>query len=233
MYLKDNDSIYVNLFIGSTVNITDAAGTNIEMVQDTDYPWSGKVSITVNPQIEKNFSLNIRVPDRQVSELYKLEPQVNGIASISVNGEKINPTIVNGYAVITRSWKKGDKIELELPMKVQVVKADDRITADTGKVALRYGPLIYSIERVDQDINKVLNLQTAFTTEWKPDLLNGVLVINGKFTDSSAMTAVPNYARDNRNPSPPPTRGRGGFGGGRRGSGQPPTLNSIVWIKEK
>jgi DUF1680 family protein len=199
------------------------------MIQVTDYPWKGDVSITVNPQEENNFNVKIRVPNRQVSRLYKEEPNVDGITSISVNDTTINPTIENGYAVITRLWKKGDKIELELPMKVQKVKADERIAADIGKVALRYGPLIYSIERVDQDIDKVLNAESALTPEWKDNLLNGVMVINGTFTDGSKMIAVPNYARDNRNPQAA-TRRRGGYG---RGYNQQQTMNSIVWIKDK
>ncbi|MBN1974013.1 MAG: glycoside hydrolase family 127 protein [Sedimentisphaerales bacterium] len=220
MYMKDSDSIYVNLFIGSTVKIENIAGTNVEMVQITDYPWSGNVSVTVNPQAEKNFSIKVRVPNRQVSSLYKTEPQADGITSISVNGAKITPAIENGYAVITRSWKSGDKIELELPMKVQLVKADERIEANRGKAALRYGPLIYSIERVDQDLNKILNTKAALTTEWRPDLLNGVMTIKGAFTDGSQMIAIPNYTRDNRNRQTGAARGRGG-------------LNSIVWIRDQ
>ena len=226
MYLKDSDSIYVNLFVGSTVKIKNIAGTDVEMVQDTDYPWSGDVSITVNPQTEMNFSVKVRVPNHQVSSLYKLEPQANGITSISVNGAKVTPTIENGYAVITRSWKAGDKIEMELPLKVQVVKADERIEADRDRVALRYGPLIYSIERADQDINQVLNTDSPLKAEWNGDLLNGVMTIKGTFTDDSPMTAIPNYARDNRRDQAASARGRGGRG---RGSG----LNSIVWIRDQ
>ncbi len=56
----------------------------------------------------------------------------------------------------TRDWKAGDRIELVLPMKVQRVRASERIAADRGRVALRYGPLVYNIEKVDQDIDKAL-----------------------------------------------------------------------------
>ena len=226
MYLKDSDSIYVNLFIGSTVKIKNIVGTDVEMVQQTNYPWSGDVFINVNPQTEKNFSVKVRVPKHDISSLYKLEPQANGINSISINGTKITPQIENGYAVITRSWKAGDKIELVLPMKVQVVKADERIEADRGRVALRYGPLIYSIERADQDINQILNTQSALTAEWNGDLLNGVMTIKGTFADNSPMIAIPNYARDNRRDQGTSARGRGSRGGGFG-------LNSIVWIRDQ
>jgi DUF1680 family protein len=232
----------VNLFIGSTVTVEDVAGTNVEMVQVTDYPWSGKVAITVNPKAEKKFSVNVRVPNRDVSELYKGRPEADRITSISVNGEVISPVIEKGYAVINRDWKAGDKIEVVLPIKVQRVKADEKIEADRGRVALRYGPLVYNVERVDNnDIdNKVLKPDSALTTEWKGDLLQGVMVINGSWADGTPMMAIPNYARNNRGEA---FQGSGQFGGpGAVGSGDEGgglrrrgfrSASSIVWIKDE
>jgi len=94
-------------------------------------------------------------------------------------------------------------------MKVQRIKGISRIAATAGRVALRYGPLIYNIESVDQDVNSVLGPASELATEWKGDLLGGVLVIKGTFSDGKPLTAIPNYARLNR--------------GGR----------SIVWIKDQ
>jgi hypothetical protein len=83
-------------------------------------------------------------------------------------------------------------------MQVQKIKASEQIAADRGKVALRCGPLLYSLERADQDLSQSVNPEAPLTTEWKGDLLGGVTVIKGKFADGAEMTAVPNYARDNR-----------------------------------
>ena len=212
-YVKGTDSIYINLFIGSTMKVENVAGTDVELIQTTDYPWDGKVSITVNPASQKKFSIKIRVPNRNVSSLYSSTPDSDGIGSISVNGSAITPVIEKGYAIITRDWKAGDKIEFVLPMKVQRVTADEKITADAGRVALRYGPLIYNIESVDQNIDLVLKPTSALTTQWRPELLGGVVTIKGAFDDGTAMMAIPNYARNNRIDS--------GSGAG----------NSIVWIK--
>jgi DUF1680 family protein len=197
-YVKSDDGIYVNLFIGSTVKIEDICGTDVEIVQDTDYPWSGDVEITVNPAVQKNFSVNIRVPNRGVSDLYTGLPESNGIVSISVNGSVINPIIYKDYAMITRRWKAGDKINLVLPMKIQRIKASDKIEATKGRVALRYGPLIYSAERIDQNLDNILNPESALTTEWRGNFLGGVMVIKGTWADGSELTAIPNYARHNR-----------------------------------
>jgi DUF1680 family protein len=220
-YARSADSIYVNLFIGSAVTVEDVAGTDVQMIQKTDYPWSGDVSVTVNPQEQKTFSVMIRVPNRSVSELYTGAPQSDGITSISVNGSAITPSVDKGYAVISRQWKAGDKIDLKLPMKIQRIKASDKIEATKGRVALRYGPLIYSAERVDQDIDNILIPESALTAEWKGDLLGGIMVIKGTWADGSVLTAIPNYARDNRDASDQ---------NDRRGRG---TISSYVWLKDR
>jgi DUF1680 family protein len=208
-YTKSADSLYVNLFIGSTVKVDHFAGTSVQIVQTTDYPWSGNVSLTVNPEASKRFTMRIRIPNRNVSQLYTLAPNGDGITSIAVNASPFLPAAQNGYAVITREWKAGDKIDLVLPMKVQRVKASRQVAADAGRVALRYGPLIYNLESVDQNLNSVLSPNSVLSTEWKANLLGGVMVIKGAYTDGSPMTAIPNYARLNR--------------GGR----------SIVWLKDQ
>jgi DUF1680 family protein len=203
IYATSSDSLYVNLFAGTTVNIENVAGTRVEMVQETNYPWDGKVAITVNPKESKSFSIRIRVPDRNVSKLYVSTPESNGIGSITVNGVRTAPKIVLGYAVITRNWKAGDKVEFELPMKPQRVKAIDRVTADRGLVAVRLGPLVYNFEAadnkgMDRQTLPVLKSDSPLATEWKPDLLQGVVVINARAADGSVLMAIPNYARSNR-----------------------------------
>jgi DUF1680 family protein len=205
MYSKDARGIYVNLFAGSTVKVPAVAGTDVELLQDTDYPWSGKVAITVKPSSPREFAMRIRMPSRSVSDLYTSTPAADGITSISVNGARVNAPAENGYAVISRTWQSGDKIEVELPMVVQRVKCIDKVAANVGRVALMYGPLVYNVEQVDnpnlgsrEGGEPVLSPDTELLTEWKPDLLGGVVVIKGKWADGSPLMAVPNYARNNR-----------------------------------
>lgn len=208
-YTTGKNELYVNLFIGSTVTLDHVAGTSVQLIQTTDYPWSGKVSLIVNPAAAKKFALKIRVPNRQVSNLYTSVPNVDGLVSLAVNGKPVKIEMESGYAVIKHTWEKGDKVEWEVPMKIQRVKADTQIVADRGRVALRYGPLIYNLESVDQNLESVLSPSAPLSAEWKGDLLDGVIAVKGEFTDGKPLLAIPNYSRLNR--------------GGR----------SIVWVKDK
>lgn len=197
-YVTGDRAIYVNLYNGSTIMVPGVAGTDIEMVQETDYPWSGNVTLTINPAESKEFTVFLRIPDRKTSVLYESVPAVKGLKTLEVNDEAADYRMDRGYAAITRKWEKGDKIELALPMEIQVITADEKIKADSGLVALRYGPLIYCAEETDNpDID--LSLGTLpLSTSWKGDLLDGVLTINGQWSDGSDMLAIPYYARQNR-----------------------------------
>ena len=128
--------------------------------------------------------------------------------SITVNGKSVSQTRRNGYAILEREWHRGDTVQIELPLEVQRVRADGRLADNQGRVALRYGPLIYNFEAVDQSLQGVLSSESELKPLWEPSLLGGVTAICGKFADGSPLMAIPNYARNNR--------------GGR----------SIVWIQE-
>ncbi|MBP8274849.1 MAG: glycoside hydrolase family 127 protein, partial [Acidobacteria bacterium] len=248
-YSKSASAVHVNLFAGGRVNVGQVAGTDVEMVQATNYPWDGKVTITVNPKVSKNFAVRVRVPTRDVSRLYRAEPNADGITQLKVNGAMIKPAPADGYVSLTRQWKKGDTIEFVLPMPVQRVYGSDKIVGGgtlpppvKDKVALRMGPLVYNIEQIDQDITSVLPPTSPLTTEWRGDFLNGVTVIKGTFASGAAMTAIPNFARYNRNPpappppppappTPPPAPGAAAAPPAPRPA--PPPVTSLVWIKER
>ena len=222
-YVRGDDGLYVNLFIGSTMKIEQVAGTTVEMTQKTDYPWSGKVSMTVNPAESRTFTVYVRVPNRTTSELYIPDTTINGLLSLTVNGKTLTPAMEHGYAVIRRTWKKGDKIDFELPMTIQRVKASEKIEADSGRIALRYGPLLYNVETADNpDITKTIG-NTPLSLQWNGDLLHGVMTINGRWADGSPLIAVPNYARLNRVPV---------TAAPDESNHTPPPPVSTVWIKD-
>jgi len=201
-YVKGKNGLYVNMFVGSRIHVGKVAGTKVEMVQKTNYPWNGNVAITVNPEEAKTFSLYVRIPNRGTSKLYTETPAVSGVKSFSVNGQAVKPRIEKGYAVVTREWKAGDRIDLELPLEPQRVKADPHIKADTNLVALRYGPLVYNVELADQHTLDQPLGDAPLKMEWRPDLLGGVMAMTGQWKDGTPMLAIPNYARMNRVEAP-------------------------------
>ncbi|KAB2641267.1 MAG: Tat pathway signal protein [Verrucomicrobia bacterium] len=208
MYTRSTDSLFVNLYAGTSVTIDKLGGTSVQVVQTTAYPSKGQVRITLTPAKPATFALKLRIPNRESSPLYTHLPEVSGLVSLALNGQPVTPVIEHGYAIMTRLWKAGDRVELDLPLTLQRIIPSAKIAATTGRVALRRGPLVYNIESVDQDLDSVLAPNASLTSAWQPDLLGGVDVIKGCFSDGKPLLAIPNYARLNR--------------GGR----------SLVWIKD-
>jgi len=234
MYSTDDEGLYVNLFVGSRVRVPRVAGTDVEIVQTTRYPWDGRVSITVNPATSRRFTLRIRSPRRDVSALYTSTPAADGIDRMAINGTPVPVRVVNGYATIDRTWDAGDTVALELPMRPQRVYGDERIEATRGKVALRYGPLVYNVEQVDQDISQVLDRASVLTAVFRPELLGGVTTITGTFAGGAPLLAIPNFARYNRNPPDPPRAAPpAATGGAPPPRPAPPQPTSIVWLRER
>lgn len=197
-YAKSQQALYVNLFVGSRVNVGQVAGVPVEVTQETNYPWSGSVAITVRPAAPRRFALHVRAPDRETSSLYAAEPKIRGVRHLKVNGAAVQARTENGYLVVDREWLPGDRVELELPLAVQRVTSVERVEATRGKVALRYGPLIYNTETADQPRIDLAMAPLALMAEWRSDLLGGVVAIRGRWSNGTEMLAIPHYARTNR-----------------------------------
>jgi len=211
-YAVDNEGIYVNLYMGGVCEL-DAKGTTVKMLQQTCYPWDGKVLITINLQTDSKFSVSLRIPrwvrGRPIpSDLYRFDESSQNKRdwSLKVNGKPLQePTMQRGYAVIERTWKNGDQIELTLPMPIRRVYAHPNIEADRGRVALMRGPLIYCLEEVDNQadvLDLVLPSDIEFSTEYKDELLGGLVVLHGRSPGAGVspteITAIPYYAWNNR-----------------------------------
>jgi DUF1680 family protein len=211
IYAHQDDSLYVNLFVAGKADI-DMDKTNVEVSQETNYPWDGKVIIKVNPKTGEKFAVRIRIPgwakDKPVpSDLYYFAKENTEKVTLKLNSESVELNMDKGYAVIDRKWSKGDVIELNLPMPVRRVIANEKVKDDRNKVALVRGPLVYCAEWVDND-GKVLDMvipdNAELKTEHLKDLFNGVTVIMGDIMDKSGkerkLTAIPYYAWSHRGP---------------------------------
>ncbi|MBN2593321.1 MAG: glycoside hydrolase family 127 protein, partial [Sedimentisphaerales bacterium] len=186
-YAQRADSIYVNLFIAGSAEIKIGQNT-IHMQQQTHYPWDGNVKIAVEPEYLGHFTVCVRIPgwarNRPVpSDLYNYPDMCWEEVMLKVNGNPVALDIVKGYARIRRAWKKGDAIELNLPMPIRRVVAHPEVKDDTGRTAIERGPVVYCFEGADNPkgvANLVLPPEAKLQSEYRDDLLGGIVTISGR-----------------------------------------------------
>jgi hypothetical protein len=178
----------------------------VRITQQTRYPWDGKVKITIEPKDTVEFSLRIRVPgwaqNRCVpSDLYHYMNESSEKVSLKINGGAYVLDFEKGYTRIDRKWSKGDTIDLSLPMPVRRVLSHEKVKDDTGKVALQRGPIVYCIEWPDVKDGHVVNLllpdEVSISTEFKPELLGGVQVLQGQAISLARVEGRDELKREN------------------------------------
>ena len=152
--IRDNN-LYVNLFAANTATI-QIGGKNVTLEETTQYPWDGDISIKVLQNKAKAFNMLIRIPgwvqNKAVpSDLYSYSDDIFSTYEISVNGQRVESELENGYFVINRNWKKGDVIRIHFDMPVRTVVANPRVTDDRGRIAVERGPLVYCAEWADNE----------------------------------------------------------------------------------
>jgi len=188
-YAHDAKGLYVNLFMAGKALI-DTGRQTVEIIQETRYPWEGKVKMTVNPtKGARHFNLLIRIPgwargEVVPSDLYRYLDNPDMKVTLKLNGKNVPLDIQKGYAVLSREWKSGDTIELALPMPVRRVAAHEAVKDNKGRVALERGPIVFCAEFADNKDGQVLNLVledgTPLKAEFQSDLLNGVMTVKGQ-----------------------------------------------------
>lgn len=204
IYAQNENNLYVNLFIQSASTI-QMAGVPVSIKQETEYPWKGSIKITVSPEKDTEFTLCLRIPGWAMNkpvpgDLYSYYHPEKQQIQLRINGEPTGIIEENGFAVVKRSWKKGDIVEYSIPMEVKKVKANNLVIADQGKIAIERGPIVYCVEGADNANidNLAVTTETRFEASGKPELLNGVEIISAKSGSTDEFTAIPYYAWNNR-----------------------------------
>lgn len=209
-YAQDDTDLYVNFYVASQAQLK-LGEKSLELIQDTRYPWDGAVRLYVRPAEPTAFALYLRIPGWC------------GEYHVAVNGEQLdNAPVQRGYIELSRTWKHGDVVTLDLAMPATRVACDPRVRANVGRLALQRGPIVYCVEDVDNPggvwSDFAIPRDTKLTDEHRPDLLGGVTVITGpawrlakpdqgdglyypaQAPTRAAFTAIPYYAWDNRRP---------------------------------
>ncbi|MBF9238538.1 glycoside hydrolase family 127 protein [Hymenobacter sp. BT683] len=218
VYGQNGRDIYVNLFVSGSANLA-VQNKPVRLTQANNYPWNGDLKFTVDQASTSDFNLLVRIPgwarDEAIpSDLYRFAQPSSAKVVIKVNGKPVAYQLKNGYAVLTRKWKKNDVVDMSLPMETRTVVAHPNVQDNVGKVALQRGPVIYCAEWKDNDgkaTNIIVPTGTAFTAAFKPDVLNGITELtatvpvvkvdgasNTISTVKQTLTAIPYYAWANR-----------------------------------
>lgn len=213
VYDYGDDKVSVHLYVQSQAQL-DIGGRNMTIRQETNYPWDGEVNIRISIDEPTVFTLRLRLPS------WCVKPE------LSINGERVNLAELEegGYASINRSWQKDDIVSLELPMPIERLYAHPQVSADVGSVALRRGPIVYCLEQADHDVplhRILLSAQSSFNARYDPELLGGVVLLEGQgmaLSDDGwndmlyrkipptvkpfTIRAIPYYAWEHRTPGP-------------------------------
>ena len=137
MYSVSDDGLWINFYGGNTLNTKLSKGKVISLTQESDYPWEGKVKLTVN-ELPEDFSLFIRIPQWADQTTAKL------------NGKAVKAEIKAGeYLELKNKWVKGDIIEIRFPMKPILVEANPLVEETRNQAAVKRGPLVYCLESPD------------------------------------------------------------------------------------
>ena len=160
IYAVKDKNVFVNLFLSNTATL-NVGGKKLTLSQQTSYPWDGDITITIDKSTAGEFALKIRIPGwlkgsvvPAPSDLYRYADHKHLNFTCSVNGDtNVKTTSDDGYLNITRRWKKGDKIQLHFDMEPRIVRANNKVEADRGMIAIERGPLVYCAEHPDNQFD--------------------------------------------------------------------------------
>jgi DUF1680 family protein len=154
LYAHADADLYLPLYTTSSA-IVPMKGGSVRIAQETKYPFEGKVKFAIDPEKDgQKINLHLRIPtwtggQFMPGKLYSYVGHSTGKWTIEVNGEPVKARLVKGFAVLERSWKAGDKVELNLPMPVRFSSCIDKVKATKGRLAVTRGPLVFCAEEVD------------------------------------------------------------------------------------
>lgn len=173
IYLKDENGVFINLYIEGKARLKFAQKQEFVLRQETNYPWDNQIKVKVSLNKPARFKINLRIPGWCQK------------ADIKINGDIVNNNNAikrNGYICLKRKWSDGDEIELILEMPVELIKSHPAVTNNYGKIAIQRGPVIYCLEEIDNCISpEIIFVSKEFKPEieYDPDFLNGAIIIKG------------------------------------------------------
>ncbi len=219
IYAKNDNGIWVNLFVGSETK--QLIGKNdVALKLQTNYPWDGKVTLNIDPVKKGKFKVYVRIPGWSKAQpvpgdsYYANFSVIQSLMPIKINGKETSYQAENGYMVIDREWKKGDVVEFEFSMNPHLLTSRKEIKQNENRVAIERGPLVYCVEGADNNgkaWNIIMPDNTTFTYADQKVLDESVVALQASVpvvivnpdgisikTETKTITAIPYYAWANR-----------------------------------
>jgi hypothetical protein len=170
IYSEQEGEIVVHLYVQSSVELR-VAGKTVQLRQETEYPWKGKIRLSVDPTSAVEFCLSLRLPGwcRE--------------ADLFVNGKLASAPLDRGYVCLRRKWARGDTVELRLAMPIERVHAHPNVRANAGRTALQRGPIVYCVESIDVGVpvsSLVLPRNSEFLAIYEKQMFGGTTTIQGE-----------------------------------------------------
>jgi DUF1680 family protein len=222
IYSRSPEGFWINLFASSRT-VQAFGSSRVTIRQQSEYPWDGRIVIGINPEKKTRASIHIRIPGWAQGkpvpgDLYRFIDQKQSGFSLYLNGKAATFRMEKGYAVMDREWSPGDELLLNLPMPVELVRAKENVKADSGRIALQRGPLVYCVEGFDNGgsaWNILLPEHTRFASTFHKDILGGIVLLKAQLptvgigrdgisvtSSRRTVTAIPYFAWCNRGSDP-------------------------------
>jgi DUF1680 family protein len=171
IYAQDGrGAVYVNLYVSSEAKCS-IGKRNVTLRVESEMPWGGKTTILVSPEEPVRGLLKLRVPGwvrgrPAPGGLYAYTTAVDSKTTVSINGSSVSaaPDAL-GYISLDRTWRPGDRIELDFPFQLRQVTADAKVREARGRVAIERGPLVYCLEGPELDDRSALGARLDETAK--------------------------------------------------------------------
>jgi DUF1680 family protein len=170
----DGHGIQLHQYAGGTFR-GEVSGSPVVVSVNTDYPWDGRITVSVDEApADVPWTLSLRIP--QWCDRFTVQYGER-------TDDETSAPLEDGWLRLSRSWKTGERVVLELDMEPRLTSADPRVDAVRGCVAIERGPLVYCLEQVDNPggglDDVVIDTSHPLAAKHRPDLLGGVTTVLG------------------------------------------------------
>ena len=174
VYSLSEDTVWVHLYGGSTLDTVLPDGSPIKLSQTSNYPWDGKIKLTINNAPEKAVALKLRIPGWAKD------------VKIKINSKAIEDPQPGTYLSIEREWLAGDQITVLLSMRPRIIKTHPKVEETRNHIAVMNGPIVYCVEGVDLPANVKMSeiyapRELSISTRFDPEFFGGMNILEGTF----------------------------------------------------